>query len=441
MSVVKSARSDALAVFGVALALRLVFSLLMAGTFDRDEFVYLALGHDVAHGAVPYRDFPFFHPPGILVLLGFLNPLTSLWWPLARLFDVLVDSLTATLVWRVGLHLFDRRVALAAGILYAINPVTLVSAVRVDQEVIATALATLGLTVLLLRRSHGGALAAGCCLALACWIKYPVVIFLPIYALIVRRYTLICLAAFTAAFLLLFIPYAGELRRVYDDTVTWQLVGRYSTPVPLRLMTAGIFWLLLNPFAVAGLLQRWLPLWLKLGFLGGGVFLLTSSIYPHYFVFIAPFAALLGAPLAAQTVRLPRLALAAVCLAALLAWKSGVETFGHQQGFIPADSFAAIAPEVRLIDRMTPPGTPIAANEMQYPFLAGRPWIAHYFWDDNDSLTARTLERHLTARSAAVLTPATSVFYFPDGFVAYLNAHARRMPIGKDMIWLLHRRA
>src|SRR5207302_1506072 len=118
---------DPLAVFGLALGLRLVFSLLMANTYARDEFVYLALGRDVAHGAIPYRDFSFFHPPGILVVLALLDPLVGLWWPLARIADILIDSVTASLVWYLAAHRYSRPAGFAAGALYAVNPIALLA--------------------------------------------------------------------------------------------------------------------------------------------------------------------------------------------------------------------------------------------------------------------------------------------------------------------------
>jgi len=89
--------------------------LLTANTFEKNEFVFLALARDVAGGAMPYRGFAFFHPPDVLVLLGFLNPFTTLWWSLARLVDVLIDSCTAALVCCIGSRLYARRAALAAG--------------------------------------------------------------------------------------------------------------------------------------------------------------------------------------------------------------------------------------------------------------------------------------------------------------------------------------
>src|SRR5437764_9445782 len=100
---------DLFIVLGVALGLRLIFAALTADSYDPDEFVVLALSRDFAHGAVPYRDFAFFHPPGILVLFRLLQPIITGWWPAGRLVTLAVDSLTAVIVWRTGLLLFGRR--------------------------------------------------------------------------------------------------------------------------------------------------------------------------------------------------------------------------------------------------------------------------------------------------------------------------------------------
>src|SRR5881409_445718 len=65
----------ALLIFALALGFRLLFAGIVSDTYDYDEFVVLLLARDFAHGAVPYRDFIFFHPPGILVLLRLIQPL------------------------------------------------------------------------------------------------------------------------------------------------------------------------------------------------------------------------------------------------------------------------------------------------------------------------------------------------------------------------------
>ena len=433
---------DALAVFGLALGLRLVFSALLADTFDEDEFVYLALGRDLAHGALPYRDFTFFHPPGILVVLRLLDPLTILWWPLARLLDVVVDSVTATLIWRLGVHFYGRRPALAAGILYAANPVALVSAVRVDQEVMMTALGMAGLTLLLTKRStpasgYPVAMLAGACLGAACWIKYPMLVFLPVYIVAAPRRALACFAGWLAATAFLFAPYVTDVRRLYDDTVVWQLLHRSQTPLNMRVTTTVIFWLLVNPFAVAAILRGRQPLWLVLGFASGCLFLFGSSTYSHYFVPVAPFAALLGAELAARLVHVSPRVTVLGALAITIGWAIGVLTLISDRGYVIATRFSDVRPVIQLIDRSTRPGAPILANRFEYAYLGRRTSVAHYFWNDHDVVDARYLERRLKPGSVVVLQPRGDRVSYPKGFTTYLDAHFVRLQVRRTAIWLI----
>jgi Dolichyl-phosphate-mannose-protein mannosyltransferase len=428
---------EAISIFGLALALRLLFSMLMSGTYDGDEFVYIALGRDVAHGAIPYRDFAFFHPPGILVISGILDPLTSLWWPLARLVDVLIDCGTALLVWRVGSELFGRRAGMAAAILYAISPVVLVSAVRVDQEAPMTALGMLGIWLLVTRRSRKAAVLAGACLAAALWVKYPMLFFLPAYLLLARRRALYCLAGFIAVAALLFLPYLGEARQLYNDTVVWQMVSRYHAAFDTRLEVTLIFWLALNPFAVAAIFRSPRPpIWLVAAFATGCIFLVTSSTYSHYFVPIQPFAALLAAPLVSRLVRVSSRAVASICVALMAVWAMAIVAPGFRTYFI-ASQFSDVKPMLQFVGRITAPGTPLLVNRFEYALLAQRPWQAHYFWDVSSVVTAKELERRIAKGSAVILSSYTHWSPYPHGFVAYLNAHYPRFMVDEKAVWLV----
>jgi hypothetical protein len=426
---------DALAIFGIALGLRIVFSLLLANTFDRDEFVYLSLGRAVGNGAVPYRDFPFFHPPGILVLLGALNPLTTLWWPAARLADVAVDSGTAVLIWYVGEQLYDRRAALIAGLLYAVNPIVLVSAVRVDQEVVTTALGVAGLVLLVTRDSRRTAALAGACLAVACWVKYPALIFLPVYAIAAPRRLSATLVGFLTTGAALFLPYLAEAHSLLDYSVNWQLVHRLQTPLATRLEVAAIFWLGIGALAVVALVVRRNPLWLVAGFATGTVFVFTSSTYAHYFVLVAPYAALLAAPLVVHAGRLPLAVLAAACVALTALW-AGLVLLPESRQFVQASTFSDARPVIRLIDRSSAPGTPVLSNRFQYAYLADRPPLALYFWDDHAAIGAAYLERRLSPGTIIVMQPHTDLVSFPPGLPAYLDRTYSRRRIGEVEIWI-----
>lgn len=429
---------DALAVFALALGLRLLLSVLLANTYDPDEFVYLALGHDVAQGAVPYRDFAFFHPPGILVILAALNQLIAWWWPLARLVDVALDSVTAVLVWRLGLQVYGRRPAIAAGILYATCPLTLVSAVRVDQEVVMTLLGVAGLTLLVTRRSHGTALVAGSLLAAAAWVKYPMLVYVPVALLVLRatpRRAAFCLLGFGGAAALLFAPYLGHFHQLVTETILWQVAERTHTDLVPRLETVGVAWLLLSPFALVALRRVRSPLWLLAGFASGGVYLFTSSVYSHYFVPVVPFAAVLGAPVAAAVVRLPARILVLGASVATLVLAAAMQGWAGDHGFIIAARFAAIRPVIQRIDRTTSPGTHILTDHFEYAYLADRPWVAHYFWDQHTFVSARVLERRLAPRSLVVQSQEQVWTVYPRGLGSYLRAHFSPSTVGNATVW------
>jgi hypothetical protein len=232
----------------------------------------------------------------------------------------------------------------------------------------------------------------------------------------------------------LFSPFLAEARQLYSDSVTWQLFQRYRTPLPTRLETTAIFWLAISPFAVVAVLMRRAPLWLSLGFATGCVFIYTSSAYPPYFVPVAPYAALLGAPVAARVARLPRRVLAGASLTLVSLWSTIVLMPASRQ-FIPASTFSEIRPIVQIIDRATPPGTPILANRFEYAYLAHRPSVAHYFWDHHNIVTARDLEPRLRPREIVVLYPHGGLSAFPSGFTAYLNRHYSQIQLDGAAVW------
>src|SRR5579884_1855970 len=212
----------ALFVFAVALAARLLLGWLIRDTYDYDEFVVLLLGRDYAHGWVPYSGFMFFHPPGILVALRVLQPLVSAWWPSARILSSLLDSCTAVLVWAVGRNLYGDRTSVAAGLLYAISPVALISGVRVGQDPIITFLGVAGLALLVLKRGWYSAVFAGVLLGIAVWVKYPAVYFAPVYLIAAPRRGLASVVAAAGSLCLLIAPFHEQWSQLYFQTVTFQ---------------------------------------------------------------------------------------------------------------------------------------------------------------------------------------------------------------------------
>lgn len=423
---------DLLVVVGWALGLRIMFALLTSDTYDPDEFVLLTLSRTFAHGAVPYRDFTFFHPPGILVILRVLTPIVTVWWPSARVLMMLVDTTTAVLTWRIGTGLYGRRGGLAAGLLYGASPLALVSGTRVEQDTLITALGVGGLSCLLLIPSARGAITAGICLGLAIWIKYPALLFLPVYIVVAPRRAVTTIVSTALAGALLFAPFASNSHALIQQTVLWQR-SRPVTGLGVRGERLGLFWLVLNAPAIPGLVLFRPPRWLVAGFGLGGLFLFAPQLYEHYFVVIVPFAALLAAPLFSRSrFRLQLLlgvgsAVAVSC--ALTVALGGAEV----RRFVAAAHFSSIRPVIRLLDRSTPPGSPVLSDRFEYAYLSGRPDALNYFWDMSNLVSARYLSHHLA--TAVVVTSGPSGF--PPGFVKRLE---RRRPTahysGVASIWL-----
>jgi hypothetical protein len=412
-------------VLGWALGLRVLFALLTAGTYEPDEFVLLALGNRFAHGAVPYRDFMFFHPPGALVLYRALQPLIALWWPLARVFSLLVDSVTAALVWKIGLALYGRRGGLAAGLVYGASPLALISAVRVGQDPLITFLGVAGLALLVTQRSTRAAVLAGACLGIAVWIKYPALLFLPVYVLAAPRRAAVTVLAAVVSGAIVFAPFAPTAHALIQQTVVWQR-NRYPMPLDIRVAHDAVFWLLLNPLAIPGLLARRAPLWVIAGFLLGGLFVLTPDVYYHYLVPIVPFAALLAAAFLDRTGAWFRRVLLAAGLAATVLCGLLLASAGNDvRQLVTAARFAWVRPVVQILDRSPAARAGVLADRFEYAYLAGRPDASTYFWDLRTEVTAARLERYLP-RIALVVETTGHGPGFPDGFVAYLRSHHYR---------------
>ncbi len=431
---------DGLIVLAWALALRLVFAALTADTYDPDEFVVLALSRDLSHGAVPYRDFMFFHPPGVLNLFGVLQPIVSLWWPLARITTLLIDSLTAVMVWRIGVLVYGRRQGLAAGLIYGASPIALLAAVRVGQDPMITALGMAGLLILLSTKTWRGGILAGACLGVAVWFKYPAALFLPVYLIAAPRRAWIIVLATAATLIAVFAPSVHQLNSLYADSVDWQLFHRPHTDLLRRLAAVLSFWLVLNPIALPAVFKGRHPRWILAGFALGGLFLFTSEVYYHYFVPVVPFAALLAGPLLAGVLqRAPRLIFGGA-VAVLALWVGALNVQVVQQG-LGILQLSTMNSAVQVLDRSTTRSQRILTDQFEYAYLAPRRSVTDYFWDMRNMTNVHSLEQKLPM-TAAVVTTAGADPSYPAGFLHYLQERRyTRVRLKAATVWLAPRRA
>jgi hypothetical protein len=120
----------------LALALRLFLvtrpGYLTSGTIEYDDGVYLGAAMRLLHGALPYKDYAFVQPPGIVVVAfpsALLGSLTSqaAGLALARVLSVLASTACVPLAGRLVRHRGPITVAVAAGLL-AVYPADVLSA-------------------------------------------------------------------------------------------------------------------------------------------------------------------------------------------------------------------------------------------------------------------------------------------------------------------------
>jgi alpha-1,2-mannosyltransferase len=134
----RSMSPAAMAILGatvLALALRLFLvtrpGFLTSGTVEYDDGVYLGAAQRLLHGALPYKDYAFVQPPGIVVVAlpgALLGSLTSQATGLAaaRILSVLASTACVPLAGRLVRHRGALACAVAAGLL-AVYPADVLS--------------------------------------------------------------------------------------------------------------------------------------------------------------------------------------------------------------------------------------------------------------------------------------------------------------------------
>lgn len=293
----------------------------LRSTQGYDDGVHVAAAVAVLHGATPYRDFAFLHPPGIIALMLPLAAAAEVFgsdWALAaaRVLTILaaagVAALIAYLLRPLGLA-----AQVAGGGLYVVWGV----AAGAERAVLLEPFLNLGLVsslVLLRRETARSTVLAGLVLGLTCSIKvWPLALCAAVtLALLVgsRRRALEWASGVAAGLLVWFLPTAvlGGTR-AYEEVVEAQ-VGRdrgadlqsrlasmdgltglttVDRAVP-QVLQAGAVALLLLLLVLAGIRsQRWV--WTVVAVTAlAEVLIAAPSFYTHYTAFVAPGVSLLA---------------------------------------------------------------------------------------------------------------------------------------------------
>jgi hypothetical protein len=312
------------AVIGIVAFFARLLSLARMGGFRHlmgyDEGVYFGAATGLVHGLMPYRDFVFVHPPGILALLSPFATLSSFTsdttgWTAARLAIMGVGAANAILV-----YLIARRVslvaALVAGGLYAVwSP-----AVWVERTTMLEAFVLLGTLMALwairdpdetTRRLILGGAFLGLASSVKLWGLVPLVVII-VWLLISRAWKSAAWVAGAAAVTMLVIVgpfFALAPHRMFEITILGQInregggtsrLGRVGRMLNIDIHQLVVHPRLMQVAAVAAALVilvavvacwRSLPLtrlWSSLLVVQGLVLMSTPVYFKGYSSFIAP---------------------------------------------------------------------------------------------------------------------------------------------------------
>src|SRR4051794_3432272 len=179
----RSVAVDALVIAALAFVLRFGVVLFShggpGGLYGYDAGVYYSAADALTFGRVPYRDFIFLHPPGLMV---FLTPFAALGrlttdhtgYLVANLAFNLLAAMNAVLVWTIARRWgLRRRSALLGGLFYAVWWGGIIAEIGLRLEPLGTFVFLSAILLLAgraeLRRSR--AVAAGALLGAACCVK------------------------------------------------------------------------------------------------------------------------------------------------------------------------------------------------------------------------------------------------------------------------------
>lgn len=216
----------------VAAAVLRLGPLLLRGTSGRsfafDESVYFLGAQHLWSGSLPYRDFVFVHPPGLLVGLGpaawlaaWTGDATALL--VAQVVVALIGAacagLVATLLLRYGVM-----AAVFGGVLYAVWSATVLAETAVLMEPVLNLLVLIALVLLRRRRCAAAGVALGLALTVKLWAIVPLVV-LAVWVAVrygrrrVARFALGAVGAASVVTLPFFVAAPG---RMWTDVIAFQ---------------------------------------------------------------------------------------------------------------------------------------------------------------------------------------------------------------------------
>lgn len=454
--------------------------LLTVGAYD--DGVYFAAADALIHGRIPYRDFLFLQPPGVVLAgtpFAWLGTMTTdaVGFAACRVGFMVVGAANTVLV-AVVLRRTGYLAAAVGGAFYAVTYVAAYSERSILLETFGTTGVLVALAIIVrpwLRSRMGWSLVAGVALGVACgfkiWYVVPAAIIVAfagrswwrVFIGGVAGTVIVCLPFFVVAPRRMFRQVVlDQIGRGQSDVAFMQrvrvLVGNFSIPEPdpaIGLTTDHIVGALVVAAVVAcaiAVTVRGGRLFVALFAADAGILLFSPSFYPHYGALTMPMLALVvgvavGRIAALFRWRAVRAAVAATMIGAVIFANLPLITrgFGIPVPMVGLEDAAArvdgcimtddptILPAMNVLSRNLAAGCPLE------PDLTG--WI---YASDRHTVDGKTVGRSLNpkwqARAVRYLTSGSAyIIVWPRGFSPASKAVLTDAPLlFEDGPWKLY---
>jgi len=461
-----------LALLLLSLILRLAFIHLTGGYYDPDEFVNLSQGKYLANGFLPYREFISNHPPGIMVLFAIPHLFFQQNWLLIKILTAVIDSITVVLVYGISKRIFDERISLIAGLLYAVNPISIATSTMAMQEPYVAFLALLAIYILTSKNPR--IISAAFLIAVSVLIKYLAVLIIPVYLLITKGKQRVRLIMFTLIFtFLLLAPFLPQIQSIMEQTIFFHIDRPIRQELPARVFHLILYGILFQPFAVLSLkyLKEERIRWPYLGYASMLAFPFLPNAYYHYFAIIVPFACILSAKPLLMSVktlsgpvnqllpvstnllptyrRITSIAIIIFCFGLLMAGVLSLLTNSQYIGTKTLSNIKNSKEVIQFIESNTQPNDIILTDSPEHAYLTGRHNLYGYYWNSQYSLNKDELFMGLEEVKLVIVTEkylfhehSIETYYdYPPEFLTYIEKNYQRIILDETTIYLIENEA
>lgn len=457
-----------LALLLLSLILRLAFIHLTGGYYDPDEFVNLSQGKYLANGFLPYKEFISNHPPGIMLIFAIPHLFFQQSWLLVKILTAVIDSITAVLVYLISKRIFDEKISLIAGLLYATNPISIAVGTMAMQEPYVAFLMLFA--IYLLTRKNPRIIPAALLIAASVIVKYLAVLILPAYLLITKGKQRLRLIMFTLIFTLIILaPFLPQIHAIMEQTVSFHIDRPIRQGLLVKVFHLILYGILFQPFAVLSLkyLKEERIRWPYIGYAAMLAFLFLPNAYYHYFAVIVPFACILSAkplltsvktlsgPMPAGTNlpliyrRTASIAVIIFCFGLLMAGGLSLLTNFQYIGTKTLSHIKNSKEVIQFIENNTRPSDIILTDSPEHAYLTDRHILYGYYWNAKYSLNKDELFEGLEEVKLVIVTEKylfnghffESYYDYPPEFLGYLESNYRKIILDETTIYLIENEA